>query len=264
MRYLKFSILALIAISCTNPNEQFTSQIKEKLKKDANGIELNYKSISFNWVDTITNYDSVTSLITVQNVLKQQVLEKNIQKILGKEFIFSKEYVTVEKLKQWRNFEVEWGHPNKSLILNSEASWVKDGYKDYVEFALDNRDLSPFISELCTNINRIDSLITNYDDIDGFCPTLIKTSLWSLWREYTFMGYSKRDELKEIYMETEKIMKEINSLSKSIDELNQLGDEFVHFYIGENKYKINNPFINNAEQELTKKFKFDKTLIIQQ
>ena len=46
-------MLSATLMSCSEPNP-YLDKIKEKVKQDAMGIEMNYNSISFKWTDTLT------------------------------------------------------------------------------------------------------------------------------------------------------------------------------------------------------------------
>ena len=46
-------IIAVTLTSCSESNP-YVDKIKVKVKQDALGVEMNYKSISFKWVDTLT------------------------------------------------------------------------------------------------------------------------------------------------------------------------------------------------------------------
>lgn len=40
--------------SCSSPNKEYIEKIKQQVKEDALGVEMNYKNISFEWTDTLT------------------------------------------------------------------------------------------------------------------------------------------------------------------------------------------------------------------
>ena len=54
MKKLLLILLPLtLLFGCSNPNAEYLSKIKQNLKENANGVELNYENIEFKWVDTL-------------------------------------------------------------------------------------------------------------------------------------------------------------------------------------------------------------------
>lgn len=137
-----------ISFSCSNKNQKFIDKIKEQVKEDALGIEMNYKNINFEWVDTLFVNEKLIHLNNINDESLQTILdfEYFVKDNFETGKLFSKEYLSKNRILELRNWEVEVGHPNKY------GSWVKDGYKDYLEFAFANRNASKYISELCNQI----------------------------------------------------------------------------------------------------------------
>lgn len=109
---------------------------------------MNYKNINFEWVDTLFVNEKLIHLNNINDESLQTILdfEYFVKDNFETGKLFSKEYLSKNRILELRNWEVEVGHPNKY------GSWVKDGYKDYLEFAFANRNASKYISELCNQI----------------------------------------------------------------------------------------------------------------
>lgn len=262
MRKTKIIVLGLLAItySCTNPKSEYIEKVKQQVKEDAMGVEMNYENIDFQWTDTLFVKEKLISLSSeYQNRLNTVLkVEYYVKDNFDKGKIFSKNYLTKDRFIELRNWELKVGHPNQ-YSFGGQASWVKDGYKDYYEFAFANRDASSWISELCTQIEETDNLLENYDNLEEGNLNLIQNALWFYNRIDNFKSNKNSDE---IWAKVNNEIGQLKQLKSEIDSLSELESDKVIYYKALNTYKINNPIFNGAEQELKKYFLFNSQLEI--
>ena len=64
MKLTKILTLGLLALTfgCSNPNSECIDKIKQQVKENAMGIEMNYRNIEFQWVDTLHVNEKLASL----------------------------------------------------------------------------------------------------------------------------------------------------------------------------------------------------------
>ncbi|WP_299064286.1 hypothetical protein [uncultured Polaribacter sp.] len=247
MKKRKFIILGILVslIGCSNPNQEYLEKIKNQVKEDALGVEMNYKNISFQWVDTLfvkeklnllkTNYKE--SLNTILDI--EYFAQDNFKK--GK--LFSLKYLTKDRLEELRN----WEKNERGIPFNKE-------FKDYYEFAFANRNASKWTTELCNQIEKTDNLLTRFESLKEGNLELISNTLWYYKRMDDF---NSNNSPNAIWERVNNKLIELKKLEKEIDTLSKLNPENVLSYKSLNHYKINNPILNNAEQELKKYFLFD-------
>ena len=241
-------------ICCTNPNKEYIDKVKQQVKEDALGVEMNYRNIEFKWIDTLLVKEEIALMNSeYENRLKEILnIEHYVKDNFEKGNIFSKSYLTKERFTELRNWELNVGHPNEYFGLQS--SWVKDGYKDYYEFAFANRNASAWISELCNQVEETDNLLNDYESLEEGNIALIENALWFYNRIDNYQSNKNPDEIWKIVSEEINQLKIINS---NIDSLNSFSPDKVVYFKALNTYKINNPILNGAEQELKKYFLFD-------
>lgn len=242
MKKLVFLLgLAIATISCSS-NGEYIDKIKLKVKNDAMGVEMNYKSISFQWIDTLT----------VKKQLAEGIAqyEEEVKPLLDYS-LFSEEVLTKEKLVELRNWEnKQRGTPFKSF----------DGtkYKNYEEFAFANRDLSSFISDLCNQIEKTDKILTEWDNLGKGNLELIRNAIWYYERQDGYYNTSP----KTIWKSAITLIDELEKLQVENDRLSEMDANEVMEYKALNNYTINNPLLNGAEVDVKRYFIFDKELNI--
>jgi hypothetical protein len=245
-------ILGLLGIlgACSNPDKEFIEKIKLEVKKDAFGLELNYKNISFEWTDTLIVSEKVSEF--EMNYQERLDLILNLEYYVKDNYkngkLFSLTYLTKNRLEELRN----WEKNNRGIPFNKE-------YNDYYQFAFSNRNASKWISELCDQIEETDRLLNEYDKLEEGNLQLIKNVLWYYNRIDNYRSNHNPNEIWGAIFEEINLLEEINS---KIDSLTIMGLDKVIHYRALNTYKINNPIFNGAEQELKKYFLFDSNLNI--
>jgi len=255
----KTILISLVLIGalagCSNPNKVYIKKIKQQIEKDANGLEVNYKSVAFNWVDTLYVSQKINELNKSYSSILNQILNYNsfINDIKGTGKIFSKSYLTKDRLRQIRNWEIKVGHPNK-YSWGEKTSWVKDGYKNYYDYACANKSSNQWFQELCEHVKTEDSLIKEYSNIKEGNLTLIKNNLWFYKRiDHYYHSSNPNPVFKEISDRIEKL-DNINSIK---DSLSKLSLNHIIYYKALNDFKVNNPFLSGTRQELKKYFLFN-------
>lgn len=241
-------ILVLFALftSCSNPDKIYIDKIEDHVREGALGMDMNYKSISFEWVDTLFVKDEISELEDV--VSKGMDLLLNFEYFVKDNFepgnIFSLSYITKDRLIELRN----WEKNNRGIPFNED-------YNDYYEFAFANRTASGWISELCDQIEKTDSLLNVYDKIENGDISLLKNVLWYYERIDNYESNNIPDRIWST------IAQHIDNLSKGQAELERLqsqNPQSVVHYKALNKYTINNPLFGGAEVQLARHFYFDK------
>ena len=255
----KTSLILLVFIgalvSCSNPNKIYIEKIEQQVKKDANGFEVKYENISFKWVDTLYVSEKISELQKNYSENLNQILnyQSFINDIDGTGKIFSKSFLTKQRLEQIKNWEVKVGHPNK-YSWGEKASWVKDGYKNYNDYACANRSSNQWFNELCIHIKTQDSLINIYDKIKEGNLTLIKNNLWFYKR---IDHYYHSSNPNPVWNEISEKIDSLQKINSTIDSLKSFKPNHVIYYKALNVFKANNPFFNGQRQELKKYFFFD-------
>ncbi len=228
---LIFLIATLTLVSCQSDIEE---KIETHLKSKAMGLEINYKSQSFQWVDTLTVSELNDSFKRKTNGI--------IEPILGFEYyiyphhdhcqILTKSYNSISKLKQLRNFENEHGHKENG---------------DYIAFAKKNYGLSSFINSYADNIDGLDSIISNYDNFKESDPFWIKTLAWFYKRTES---YEKNHVTADFWDLAIQYSDTIKAYNDSISKYSNIDGSTPIYFKGINKYTIENPLLKGAKQEL--------------
>ena len=249
----KLLLLILISgflISCSDSNKPYIEKIKQQIKENALGVDLNYKSIEFKWIDTLFVDEK---LLMLKQNFSQRIdtllqIEFFIQDNFEKGRIFSKAYITRERLIELRN----WEKKNRGIPFNKE-------YKDYYLFAFDNRDASSWISDLCRQIEESDKLIENYENLtEGDLPLLENV----LWYYNRIDVYNSNNSPHRLWSIVSSEINELKTIKTVIDSLTAVNPEKVVNYKALNIFTINNPLLNGAKQELKKVFIFDENFNI--
>lgn len=247
MKNSKLIIAGLVGLTlgCSNPNKEYIDKIKQQVKEDALGVELNYKSQEFRWTDTLFVKEKLSEI--------NQDFKERVNAILDLEYftrdnydrgnIFSKKYLTKDRVEQLRN----WEKNNRGIPFNRE-------YNDYYQFAFANRELSAWVSELCSQIEETDSLLNVYEYLEEGNLSLIENVLWY----YNRMDvYHSNNNPNKIWSTVSTELGQLKENKAVIDSLSGVNPNQVIYYKALNTYKINNPMLNSAEQELKKYFLFD-------
>ena len=247
MKKINFIALGIIGltISCSNPDKEYIGKIKQQVKEDAMGIEMNYENINFQWSDTLFVKERLGEF--------QENYENRLNTVLGLEYyvqdnfekgkIFSKKYLTKKRVAELRN----WEKNIRGIPFNKD-------YKDYYKYAFAKRDASNWLSELCDQIEETDSLLGKYKSIEEGNLQLIGNILWYYDR---IDSYKSNNKPNVIWNKVSTELGELKEIKTEIDSLSLLNPDKVIYYKALNTYKINNPILNGAEQELKKYFLFD-------
>ena len=226
------TVFFILCVSCSS-NKQYTEKISAKLKADAMGLDLNYKSLEFKFTDTLTVKEQIKNH---QDTLSAMCNEINAAELLAPD------YLTKEKLIKLRNQEQE---------LRSDNNY-------YDKYVFTDEYNSEWIIELRTQLNRTDSLISIFDAL-GDC----NTGLWKnvIWYNIRRANYYENDYIDYWNYMLDKV-KEADSYNNKLDSLNNLSPDNVIHYKAFNRYQINNPFVNNTLQEIEAYIYFDENLNI--
>lgn len=249
MKKLVFLLgLAITTISCSSNGEygEYTDKIKLYLKTDEftmkqvaimnygsssyeniakaieKGVKINYKSVYFQLIDTLTVKKQLADGIAQY--------ERELKDLLDV-IAFSEEGLTKEKLIELRNWENKQRAIDPAIYKNSAEAQFDDSpldlggnwgrisglyfgdigisllnwrdfggtkYKNFEEFAFANRDLSPFISDLCNQIEKTDKLLTEWDNLGKGNLELIRNAIWYYQRQSVVRGgiYNTRNDYR--------------------------------------------------------------------
>lgn len=237
MKKLIYLTLTILIVACSdNVNQVHIDKVKQKVKKDAMGMDLNYKNVTFQWIDTLTVKKQLSILKTSY--------DEGINTLLNSPS-FSKDELTKEKLITLRNWE--------NGIRKTPFRFDAKKYKNYEEFALANRNLSPFITDLCNQIEISDKLIENWSNLREGNLELIKNVNWYYKRKANYNGTSK-----DFYNSVNTLVESLEELQIKIVPLSEMKPNDVIESKALNNYTINNPIMNGVEVDVNKYFIFDK------
>ena len=237
MKKLIYLFLALLIVSCSSDSNQVhIDKVKQQVKKSAMGVEMNYKNITFKWVDTLT----VKKQLTIFNT----EYEKGISVIINSPY-FSKDVLTKKELISLRSWE--------NGIRDTPFKYDGKKYKNYEGFAFANRDMSSFIADLCNQFEISDKLIKNWDNLGEGNLELIKNANWYYQRKANYNGTSE-----DFFTSITTLVEALEELQTEIGSLSDLNPNDIIEVKALNNYKINNPLLNGAEVDITKYFIFDK------
>ena len=239
-KILVFLGLVIATISCSS-NGEYIEKIKQEVKKNALGVEMNYKSISFQWADTLT--------VKEELVEGMAEYEGGVNAILSA-YQFSEDYLTKEKLVELRNWENE--------IRETPFVGMGEKYKNYEEFAFANRDASSFISDLCDHIEETDRLLNDWNNLEKGNLELIRNALWYYEREDQYHNSTP----SALWGKLTTLLNALKEIQAENDRLSKMNSNEVIEYKALNNYTINNPLLNGAEVDVTNYFIFDKQLNI--
>lgn len=234
---LIFSVLIILAWGCNSEqsqspiipeetNEQHTEKIRQRVKEDALGLEMNYKSISFEWQDTLYVSEVIKS---IQNLVVSLPDVESVE-------IFSDEFITKENLLKLRN----WEDNKRGVPFNKE-------YRLYTDFAKNNTDKSAWLKELSDRIAKTDEILSKWDSVSVVENNSI---VWLHLIEYyrtIDKFYTSRPQLTELWDE----------LEAQINNIKGKAPNDVVSYRALNVFTINNPAFNSVEQELKQYFVFN-------
>jgi hypothetical protein len=251
---LTFAIAAM-TLGCANPNAEYIEKINKQVKEDAMGVELNYENIQFQWTDTLRVGEKLASLDEQFNERLKSIMEIEfyVKDNFEKGKIFTKDYLTKDRFTELRNWELTVRNSNENSY-DGQGSLGSDNHKDYFEYAFANREASSWLSELCNQIEETDSLLTIYDELEDGNLGMIQNALWFYKRIESYHTDLKPSDLWD-KVGTE--LTELKELKTEIDSLTSLDPLQVIHYKALNTYKINNPELNGAEQELKRYFIFN-------
>lgn len=259
MKKLYFFLISIISINvgCSRSDSVFIESINNYVNENALGLDLKYKSIDFKLIDTVFVKDSLKTL--------KKEYSENIKPLLGFKFyikddfkdgyIYTKDYITEKRFSELRNWELNIGHPSYNEY-SGQAIWVADGFKDYYEFAFSNRNASEFISSLCTQVEKTDSLLKVFDKVKNGDLELINNVNWYYKRIDKFESSEDPDK-NGVFAKVDEVVAYLKNVKLSIDSLSKLNPENIIQYKAINTYQINNPLFNGAEQKITRQFNFN-------
>jgi hypothetical protein len=249
MKHTKNLLVGLLALTfgCSNPNSEFIDKVKQQVKDDAMGVEINYKNIEFEWTDTLYVKQQLATLSEQFDERLKTIMdfEFYIKDDFKKGMIFTKDYLTKDRLIELRNFQ---NKVRDYLYPNSE-------YKSYYEWLFDKNNCD---SEWCNTLRReilyMDSIINNYNDLKETDLDFLKSICW----HYKYIdSYNSNKNPDVIWDKIDNEISELKDLKVKTDSLATLDPNMVIHYKALNTYKINNPILNGAEQELKKYFIFN-------
>lgn len=252
MKKIIYLAFMLLIIGCSNPNQEYLNSIEEYLTDSAMGLELNYKSIEFEIVETITFQDRIDSLHQSFEQLFNQLteLEFYVRDDIGEGKIFSLDFLTKDRLTKIRNWEKNW----RGVPFRGAGGTM---YSDYYEFAKENPQLSDWIVDLNNHIDRIDSILENYDDLNQINLNIIETVYWFYLRIENY--YTSRNP-GEVWVLIGEQINNLNVIETEINTLKENQPDEIYHIKAVNKYTVDNPMFGGTKQTSMEDFYFDKDL----
>jgi len=218
---LVFSLI-ILTISCSNPNKEFIDKLKEQKANNELGLDLKYKVIKLEVLDTLYNQELADSLqLTLNNNLndfKQLDMNKeDFIKFKNQELVFRDD----------KNYY-------KNVVFNDEYS-------------------SEWLRELKVILERTDKLLSNYDSTN----ILDKAELYT-WYSRRYWDFNENTKYKNSFNNYYEEIIELKGLEKEISTLKEAPNKIVHYKTKVNFEQVN-PLLNNAKQNLTEVKLFDES-----
>ncbi len=246
---LAITAIAFAIVSCSNPNKPYTEKIQTYLSNQFDGLDINYQSKSFSWIDTVYVADSLESLKAtfdegINMITNAHIYVPDITD--NKEQVFSKAFITKGKYEEIRNWEDNYARP-KSLYSH-------DGYPNYIEFAKAKRTESEWLEEFSSQIEQTDSLLNVYNELEDGNLIFINNLLWYYKRIGKFYNSQYSSPMLD---NVSGVLDSLNTLNHKINELSRLPQDQVIFYVAKDEFTIDNPRFNGTEQSLKATAFFD-------
>ena len=231
MKPVKFTLLLLIftLVSC-NPNKEFIEKISSRLSDDALGVDLHYKSLEFEFIDTLYIGELQTEAQDDLSAIKHD---------LGSVPTLSEVSLTLDLLKKLRNQELELR-----------------GNNSYYDFLFSDDCYSDWCETLRNQINQTDKLIEEFPTMTDELPYW-NNIVWYHIRREQFYGNSDK---VEFWNSVQDAIDEATLLQTKVDSLAAFPENTVVNYTAHNRYEIVNPLLNNVKQTLDEYFIFSKDM----
>jgi len=227
-KIILFAFLTLFAISCKNSNQEFIDKLKEQAANNELGVDLKYKVINFELIDTLYNQDRADSLLVILNNNIEGI--KNLD--LSKD-VFLKFKDQELNLRSDKNYY-------KNIVFNDDYS-------------------SEWLTELRNILSRTDSVLLDFDNAN----VLVKFELYS-WFNRRYWQFNQNLKYEKTYNDYYESAVKLNELEKEISTLMKNPKKIIHFKAKVNFEQVN-PLLGGAKQNLTvnKYFDENKDLIVQ-
>lgn len=220
-KILFFAFAVLFLCGCSE------SQIEQSLKKyvidHANGVDVKYRLISYEFIDTVTVKDMIDSLSSVLPIMESEPQLDDFIKKRNQEF---------EDFRKGENYEEK--------IMSGEL-----------------KDASEWCTEIRIITEKADSLIENWDKVTKYSYDYNYLYWWYMKRaaEFYQFEYDLSSDINSSFHSVEKgkdKFKELNSILNSPKD-SVCGYTVLH------KYSINNP-ITSSKTNISNKVYFDSNM----
>lgn len=216
--------------SCTDRNNPLIEQIKEKVYADADGADLNYKSLEFLILDTLY----ISELTEIAFADYNDAIS-NFEMTDD----FSNNKLTKEYLTQLRNQE---------LILRDDPNYYND--------VLSGKCKTDWCKELRNQIIETDSLIAMEDHFNNKLK-LYKNVVWYYIRSARFNNNTEKLDYR--YSKMNDNLKYLIQQQFRRDSLKSLDQNKIVYIRTQNKFMVANP-VQNSMDTLEQYFYFDSNL----
>lgn len=220
MKSLLLFALVLIVSSCSNPNEEFINKLKQEKIDNALGIDLKYKVVKFEMLDTLFNQEVADSL---------------------------KIFLT-DNLKSIKQIDL---NKNEFIKYRNQEQNLRDDENYYDDVVFNDNNDSKWLRELKAILIRTDKLLSDFENIN----ILEKFELYS-WYNRRYWQFNMNSQYEESFNVLYEKALNLKELEKEISELQKDPIKIVHYKTRVNYTQVN-PLLGGAKQNLTEIKYFD-------
>jgi len=220
-KFILLAVITLLIVSCSNQYQDFIDILKLDKSKNELGVDLKYKVLNFEMLDTLYNYELADSL--------QQILTDSIEEI--------------KQLDMNKNVFVKFKNQEQELRGD------KNYYKDVV---YNNSYNSEWLTELRKILEKTDSLLSDFDNAD----IIDKFELYS-WYNRRYFQFYENSEFEGKFDDYYKTALKLKNIEKEISSLKANPMKIIHYKAKVNFEQIN-PLLGGVKQNLTEIKYFDE------
>ncbi len=221
LNLILITVFTLLIVSCSNQYQDFIDKLKLDRSKNDLGVDLKYKVIKFDMLDTLYNHEHADSL--------QLILTSNIENI--------------KQLDMSKNVFIKF--KDQELDLRDDKNYYKNVV--YIE-----SNSSEWLTEIREILKKTDTLLAGFDNAD----ILDKFELYS-WYNRRYWQYNMNSDYEKKFDDLYKSAIKLQDLAREISTLKANPMNIIH-YKAEVNFEQVNPLLGGAKQNLTEIVYFDE------